>query len=204
MSTMENLEALMHGNQEWADRIKAQDPTFFERHAESQSPKYLWVGCSDSRIPATDVLGLGPGELFVHRNVANLCLSDDLNYLSVLQFAVESLKVEHVIVCGHYRCGGVMASMKEPSLGQMEAWLDHIREVYAAHKEELDAITDEEKRAERLSELNVMHQVQSVASTPIVKEAWKRGQSLTIHGWIHNIKTGLLSDLHCSVDGPTN
>lgn len=194
----------MRKNRAWAEDVKAKDATFFERQAERQSPKYLWVGCADSRIPATEVTGLGPGEIFVHRNIANLCLSDDLNYLSVLEYAVKVLKVNYVIICGHYRCGGITAAMKEPQLGRIEEWLDHIRNVYALHKDELDAITDNEKRAERLSELNVKHQVQSVASTPIVQEAWKSGHDLTIHGWIHNIKTGLLSDLHCSVDGSTN
>jgi carbonic anhydrase len=199
---MQDIGELLENNRSWAADWKRHDPKFFERLAAGQHPKYLWIGCADSRMPATDILGLAPGEVFVHRNIANLVAHTDLNLLSVLQFAVESLGVEHVIVCGHYGCGGVKAAMHRQSLGLIDNWLLSIKDLYAQHAEELEHIDDEERRLDRLCELNVRRQVANVSKTNILQDAWKRGQELAVHGWIYNMHDGLLRDLDPCVTGP--
>lgn len=186
---------LFANNRAWAEKIEKEDPGFFARLAEGQKPKILWIGCSDSRVPANQIMGLPPGEVFVHRNVANLVIQTDFNALSVMQYAVEYLKVEHIIVCGHYGCGGVAASLAGGVLGLIDNWLRHIEEVAEENRIELDAIPDEEGRVDRLCELNVMAQVMNVSRTTIVRQAWGRGQKLQVHGWIYSIADGLLKDL---------
>ena len=195
---MSDVKKLLTNNRAWAaDRVK-NDPTFFSRLLAQQEPAYLWVGCSDSRVPANEIVGLDPGELFVHRNVANVVVHTDLNCLSVLQFAVEVLKVRHVIVCGHYGCGGVRAAMDADSHGLIDNWLRHVQDVERAHQQELSAIADAGKRADRLSELNVIEQVSNIARTTIVQDSWRRGHPLELHGWIYGLKDGLISDLGVS------
>ena len=192
---MRYLREILENNRTWAEGLKAQDPKFFETLAEQQLPRYLWIGCSDSRVPANQLTGLGPGEMFVHRNVANVVVHTDFNCLSVLQFAVDYLKVEHVIVCGHDGCGGVKASMQNQKLGLIDNWLRHVQDVMHHHEAQLLAITDEAKRLNRLCELNVIEQVLNVSRTTIVQAAWDRGQKLAVHGWIYGIEDGLLRDL---------
>lgn len=194
---MNELQALFANNQQWVDRHIKSDPEYFLRMSKVQKPLYLWIGCSDSRIPANEVVGLEPGELFVHRNVANLFIHTDLNCLTVLQYAVDFLKIEHIIVCGHYGCGGVHASMEVRQHGIMDNWLRNIRDVYAHAKLELEAIQDPLSRCNRLVELNVIQQVQNIGHTNIVQNAWARNQLLTIHGWVYELTTGKLHDLHC-------
>ena len=171
------------------------DPAFFSRLADQQAPQYLWIGCSDSRVPANEIVGLDPGELFVHRNVANVVVHTDLNCLSVLQFAVDVLAVKHVIVCGHYGCGGIVAALRDEKLGLIDNWLRHIQDVGAKHRAQLDSIPEGERRAARLCELNVMEQVGNVADTTVVRDAWRRGQQVSVHGWIYDLRDGLLRDL---------
>ncbi len=195
---MKYLPQLFANNRAWAARLSAEDPDFFETLAKQQSPEYLWIGCSDSRVPANEIVGLMPGEIFVHRNISNLVIHSDMNCLSVLQFAVEVLKVKHVIVCGHYGCGGVKAAIEEQPHGLIDNWLRPIRETAGKHEKELSAL-DLERKIDRLCEWNVKEQVQNVANTTIVQEAWKRGQRLTVHGWIYGIKDGILRDLDVSV-----
>ena len=198
----EELEHLFEKNREWSEsRIKT-DPEFFKRLSLQQSPEYLWIGCSDSRIPANQVIGLEPGEVFVHRNVANLALNTDFNCLSVIQFAVEVLKVKHVIVCGHYGCSGVLAAMRQSQMGLADNWLRNIRDIYAHHKVELNAIADERQRYNRLAELNVIRQALNVCHTTIIQNAWKRGQPLCIHGWIYELTDGRLRHLNCVISSP--
>lgn len=199
---MDSLIELLEKNRNWAETIKRSDPEFFRGLAIQQSPRYLWIGCSDSRVPATQLVGLRAGELFVHRNVANLAVHTDLNYLSVLQFAVDVLGVNHVIVCGHYGCGGVEATLNHRKLGLIDNWLGHIEDVMRAHDAELKAISDATQKLDRLCELNVITQVQNVARTTIVQSAWKRGHRLTVHGWIYSIRDGLLRDLKTSIANP--
>jgi carbonic anhydrase len=177
------------------------DPLYFERLAAQQAPEYLWIGCSDSRVPANQVMGLAPGEVFVHRNVANVVAHSDFNCLSVLEYAVEVLKVKHVIVCGHYGCGGVKAALEDHHLGLIDNWLRHIRDVRNAHREELNGIEDEAARIARLCELNVMRQAAHVSATTIVQRAWERRQPLAVHGWIYGIRDGLIKDLGVTADG---
>lgn len=196
---MRELKQLFDNNKKWADRKKAKDPEVFIRASEGQKPKYLWIGCSDSRIPANEILGLEPGEIFVHRNIANLFPHTDFNCLSVLQYAVECLSVEHVIVCGHYGCGGVAAAMENAQFGLVDNWLRNIRDVYSKEKEELDHIADDKKRYARLVELNTLHQVMNVCHTTIAQNAWANNQKLSIHGWVYNLSTGLLKDLDCCI-----
>ncbi|HEY6806685.1 MAG TPA: carbonate dehydratase [Pyrinomonadaceae bacterium] len=196
---MNDLEQLLEKNKAWAEGIKATDPNFFNSLAEQQSPRYLWIGCSDSRVPATQLVGLQPGDMFVHRNVANVVVHTDFNCLSVLQFAVDVLKVEHVIVCGHYGCGGIRAALQNLQFGLIDNWLRHVQDVMHNHEELLEGITDEALRLDKLSELNVAAQVMSVSRTTIVQSAWSRGQQLAIHGWIYGIGDGLLRDLKISV-----
>lgn len=196
------IKPLLENNRNWSRRKTEADPRFFARLEGQQSPKYLWIGCADSRVPANEIVGLDPGELFVHRNVANLAPPQDANYLSVLQFAIEVIKVEHVIVVGHYGCGGVAAAVDGKRRGLVDHWLHPIREVYAAHKPELQAIADEKAMLNRLCELNVRRQVQNVAADVFVLDAWSRGQPLAVHGWVYSLANGLASDMECTVTNP--
>ena len=196
------LEDLKAKNRDWAAGKVAVDPGFFKRLEGQQAPEYLWIGCADSRVPANDIVGLDPGELFVHRNVANLAPPQDANYLSVLQFAVDVLKVKHILVVGHYGCGGVAAAVDGQRRGLVDHWLHPIREVHQCHRHELDALPDEKARWDRLVELNVIRQVRNVASDVFVQDAWKRGQPLSVHGWVYTLGTGLVTDLDVTVAGP--
>jgi carbonic anhydrase len=195
---MADLRHLFDNNQRWAQRIVQRDPDFFQSLAAQQSPRYLWIGCADSRVPANEIVGLMPGELFVHRNVANVVVHTDLNCLSVVQYAVDVLKVQDVIVCGHYGCGGVRAAYSRSSLGLIDNWLRHVQDVRDRHAEGIDALPDDERRIERLCELNVIDQVRNVCQTTIVHDAWARGQHLAVHGWIYDVADGLLRDLRCT------
>jgi carbonic anhydrase len=197
---MRTLPRLFENNRRWAENIKAQDPHFFEQLSAQQSPEYLWIGCSDSRVPANQIIGLLPGEVFVHRNVANLVVHTDFNCLSVIQFAVEVLKVKHVIVCGHYGCGGVRSALLDRNLGLIDNWLRHIRDVHQKHHETIASLTSDDERINRLCELNVVEQVLNTCHTTIVQQAWQRGQSLSIHGWIYAISDGLLRDLDVTIN----
>ena len=196
------LEDLKTKNRAWAAGKIAADPGFFKRLEDQQAPEYLWIGCSDSRVPANDIVGLDPGELFVHRNVANLAPPQDANYLSVLQFAVDVLKVKHILVVGHYGCGGVAAAVDGQRRGLVDHWLHPIREVHHAHRHEIAALPDERARWDRLVELNVIHQVRNVASDVFVQDAWARGQPLSVHGWVYTLGTGLVSDQNVTITGP--
>ena len=197
---MKDLKRLLEQNRAWAETIKASDPGFFESLAEQQNPDFLWIGCSDSRVPATQLVGMVPGEMFVHRNVANVVVHTDFNCLSVMQYAVDVLQVDHIIVCGHHGCGGVKAAMDNLQFGLIDNWLRHVQDVMHTHQEELALIEDESKRVDRLCELNVIEQVKSVSRTTIVQNAWQRGQQLAIHGWIYGLQDGLLRDLNVSID----
>ena len=197
---MKDLKRLLEKNRAWAESIKASDPQFFPTLAKQQTPTFLWIGCSDSRVPATQLVGMVPGEMFVHRNVANVVVHTDFNCLSVMQYAVDVLKVEHIIVCGHHGCGGVKAAMDNPQLGLIDNWLRHVQDVIHQHQGSLAKIADEEERLNRLCELNVIEQVVNVARTTIVQSAWDRGQELAVHGWIYGLEDGLLRDLGVSVD----
>jgi carbonic anhydrase len=197
---MKDLKRLLEQNRKWAEVIKASDPDFFQTLAKQQSPSYLWIGCSDSRVPATQLVGMVPGEMFVHRNVANVVVHTDFNCLSVMQYAVDVLKVDHIIVCGHHGCGGVKAAMDNVQFGLIDNWLRHVQDVMHAHKDELAKIEDESERLDRLCELNVVEQVMSVGRTTIVQNAWQRGQELVVHGWIYGLHDGLLRDLGISID----
>ncbi len=198
---MRVLKHLFERNAEWAAGVKKRDPGFFDRLAAQQKPAYMWIGCSDSRVPANEIVDLPPGEVFVHRNVANLVLHTDLNVLSALQFAVEALKIKHVIVCGHYGCGGVKAAMGTRSLGLMDNWLIEIKDLHQRHRAELAALSDAASRLDRLCELNVAQQVARVCHTPILQKAWRRGQEVSVHGWIYDLRDGLLKDLGLCVSG---
>ena len=197
------LEHLKANNRAWAARKTAADPGFFQRLVGQQAPEYLWIGCSDSRVPANEIVDLDPGELFVHRNVSNLAPPQDANYLSVLQFAVDVLKVKHILVVGHYGCGGVAAAVDGQRRGLVDHWLHPIREVYGENRQELEAIGDLRTRLDRLCELNVIRQVRNVASDVFVQDAWARGQTLCVHGWVYSLATGLVNDLNVAIDGPT-
>ena len=192
---MRDLDHLLESNRAWANKITEQDPAFFQTLSEQQSPKYLWVGCSDSRVPANEIVGLLPGELFVHRNVANVVVHTDLNCLSVMQYAVDALKVKHIIVCGHYGCGGVKAALQNVILGLIDNWLRHVQDVKGKHEALLGVVKDESQRLDRLCELNVIEQVINVCQTTIVQSAWGREQELAVHGWIYGLTDGLLRDL---------
>jgi carbonic anhydrase len=196
------LDDLKANNRAWADRMVSRDAEFFRRLERQQGPQYLWIGCSDSRVPANEIVDLAPGELFVHRNVANLAPPQDANYLSVLQFAVDVIKVKHVIVVGHYGCGGIAAAVDGQRRGLVDHWLHPIREVATDHRSELEAIPDLHKRNDRLCELNVIRQVKNVASDVFVQDAWARGQELAVHGWVYSLSTGLVNDLNVTVAGP--
>jgi carbonic anhydrase len=198
---MKTLNTLLENNRVWADKMTASDPDFFDRLAQRQAPAYLWIGCSDSRVPANTLAGLAPGDMFVHRNVANVVVHTDLNCLSVIQYAVEALAVKHIIVCGHYGCGGVKAALENSKLGLIDNWLRHVQDVSAKHAALLASITDEAERLRKLCELNVIEQVVNVCQTTIVVQAWERGQELSVHGWIYGLNDGLLRDLNCGITG---
>jgi carbonic anhydrase len=193
-----NLEELFANNRRWAADIHRRDPDFFLKLTRQQRPRYLWIGCADSRVPANEIVNLMPGELFVHRNIANVLVHTDLNALSVLQFAVEVLRVEHVILCGHYGCSGVGAALRRQRIGLADNWLRHVQDVCVKHERILEGISDDILKANRLCELNVIEQVSNLAQTTVIQDAWARKQNLTIHGWIYDIRDGLLRDLHVS------
>lgn len=192
---MHPLQHLLEKNQAWADRVRSAQPDFFTKLMQQQSPEYLWIGCSDSRVPANEIVDLLPGELFVHRNVANVVVHTDFNCLSVIEYAVEALKVKHIIVCGHYGCGGVQAALNDSQLGLIDNWLRHIKEVWKKYEKEMSLIKDEHQKLDRLCELNVIEQVVNVCNTTIIQKAWARGQQVAVYGWIYSIKDGRLRDL---------
>ena len=196
---MRVLNHLFDKNKAWAGKIKQSDPDFFINLSHQQNPQYLWIGCSDSRVPANEIVGMMPGELFVHRNIANLVIHTDLNCLSVIQYAVEVLKVKHVIVCGHYGCGGVKAALGQHEHGLIDNWLRHIKDVYRYHESTLSSIEDERERIDRLCELNVIEQVANLCHTTIIQNAFKAGQELAVHGWIYRIEDGILKDLNVCI-----
>ena len=196
------VESLLERNRAWSRKMKETDPEFFEKLAELQAPEYLWIGCSDSRVPSNQIVGLLPGAIFVHRNVANVVAHADINCLSVLQYSVEVLNVRHIIVCGHYGCGGIDAAMSNREYGLIDNWLRNIKDVYIAHQAELEAIADPTARADRLCELNVIAQVTNTATTPIVQKAWRAGKTLSIHGLVYSLRDGVLQDLGVSVSSP--
>jgi len=198
----QSLNELLRNNQEWADRVCREDPGFFERLSRQQAPKYLWIGCSDSRVPANQILGLDPGEVFVHRNVANLVVHTDLNCLSTIQFAVDVLKVEHVLVVGHYGCGGVHASLTGVRVGLADNWLRHVSDVAQKHAALLESVAIESMRHARLCELNVIEQVVNACQSTVVQDAWARGQALSLHGWIYGLHDGVVRQLGLDVDSP--
>jgi carbonic anhydrase len=189
------LEHLLDSNKQWAQRIKNDDPSFFSKLTNQQTPRYLWIGCADSRVPCTQLVDVLPGDMFVHRNVANLVIHTDFNCLSVMQYAIDVLKVEHIIVCGHYRCGGIQAAMQQKSFGLVDNWLRHVQDIIAKHQRYLDTFPIEQERLDQLCELNVMEQVFNVCENTLVRNAWQRGQKLTVHGWIYGVEDGLLRDL---------
>jgi carbonic anhydrase len=197
---MSKLEGLFNKNREWALNVKTSDPQFFEKLAAQQNPEYLWIGCSDSRVPANQIVGLAPGEIFVHRNVANMVVHTDFNCLTVLQYAIEILKVKHVMVVGHYGCGGVAAAYENADNGMIDNWLRNIKDVQHKFSKRLEDIEDKDLRLELLCELNVMTQVSHVCHTTIAQNAWQRGQPLSVHGWVYSLRDGLLKDLDCTVD----
>ncbi len=198
---MTDIQNLLNNNRNWSARMRQDDPAFFQSLVGQQNPEYLWIGCSDSRVPANQIIGLMPGEVFVHRNVANLVVHSDLNCLSVIQFAVEVLKVKHIIVCGHYGCGGVKAALERQKLGLIDNWLRHIQDIHEMHRAAFEKL-EKEKRWDKLCELNVISQVLHVAETTIVQDAWNRGQNLTVHGLIYALHDGLLRDLGVSISTP--
>ena len=201
---MKNLALLFENNRKWASQISQTNPSFFSKLAQQQNPEFLWIGCSDSRVPANEIIGLLPGELFVHRNVANLVIHTDMNCLSVLQYAVEILKIKHVIVCGHYGCGGVKAALESEPHGLIDNWLRHIRDIHQRRGSDLLQFSTEEERINRLCELNVIEQVKNVGNTTIIQEAWQRNQKVTIHGWIYAISDGLLKDLNACISSSSD
>lgn len=190
-----DLNELFHKNREWAAKVKEEDPEFFSTLSKQQKPEYLWIGCADSRVPANQIVDLLPGEVFVHRNIANVVVHTDLNCLSVIQYAVDVLKVKHIMVVGHYGCGGIKAAMGTEEHGMIDNWLRHIKDVYRLHREELDGIENEHERFDRMCELNVVEQVANVCQSSIVQNAWKMGQELHVHGWCYSIEDGHITDL---------
>ena len=200
---MRDLKHLFENNRAWADEMTGQDPEFFRRLADQQTPEYLWIGCSDSRVPANQIVGLLPGEMFVHRNVANVVVHTDLNCLSAMQFAVDVIRVSHIIVCGHYGCGGVLAALRDEKAGLIDNWLRHVQDVRWKYEAELEALATEEERHDRLCELNVVEQVVNVSQTTVVRDAWARGHELAVHGWIYGLRDGLLRDLEVRVTADT-
>ncbi|MCG8472945.1 MAG: carbonate dehydratase [Desulfobacterales bacterium] len=198
---MGNLNTLFENNKNWSQQIQLDDPQFFTRLANQQNPKYLWIGCSDSRVPANELVGLMPGEVFVHRNVANLVNHTDFNCLSVIQYAIEALKIEEIIVCGHYRCGGIHEAMENSCKGLVNNWLRHVQDIEFLHKSFLESVDDQTEKYDRLCELNIIEQVRNVCRTTPAGSAWDEEKSLTVHGWIYNLSNGLLHDLGVSVSG---
>ncbi|WP_300614955.1 carbonate dehydratase [Dokdonella sp.] len=196
---MPELQELLERNRAWSDALRAQDPDFFKRLSEQQAPKYLWIGCSDSRVPANQIIGMDPGEVFVHRNVANVVVHTDLNCISTIQFAVDVLKVEHILVVGHYGCGGVKAALEGQRLGLVDNWLRHVADVRQKHVESLSHLSDARERHTRLCELNVIEQAVNVCHTTVVQDAWERGQKLRVHGWIYSLRNGRVRDLGLDV-----
>lgn len=196
---MKNVERLLNNNREWSESINRKNPEFFTELAEQQAPEFLWIGCSDSRVPATQLVGLSPGDVFVHRNVANQVIHTDLNCLSVLQFAVDVLQVQHIIVVGHYGCGGVKAALQNLQLGLIDNWLRHVQDVMEKHEAILQKLDSEEARIDKLCELNVIEQVNNVCQTTVVQSAWERKQAVAVHGWIYGLKDGLLRDLNIRI-----
>jgi len=198
---MQLLKHLFDNNKKWAESIKQEHPGFFQQLSAQQAPEYLWIGCSDSRVPANEIIGLMPGDVFVHRNVANVVVHSDLNCLSVIQFAVEILKVKHIIVCGHYGCGGIKAAMTNDKHGLIDNWLRDIKDIYRLNEKSINTLATQQQKVDRMCELNVIEQVRSVVHTTIVQDAWDRGQSLAVHGWIYSIGDGLLRDLNVCITG---
>jgi carbonic anhydrase len=198
---MNALNHLMKNNREWAEGIEHEQPGFFTELSKQQNPEYLWIGCADSRVPANEIVNLPPGEVFVHRNIANVVVHTDLNCLSVIQYAIEILKVKHIIVCGHYGCGGIAAALETENHGLIDNWLRHIRDVYRFHAEQLDAIADPVARKDRLCELNVIEQVANVCNTTMARKAWQQKQPLSVHGWIYRLEDGLIKDLGVTASG---
>ncbi|MGB7337944.1 MAG: carbonate dehydratase [Phototrophicaceae bacterium] len=196
---MSDLNHLLAQNRQWAREMVTQNPEFFHDLSRQQHPQYLWIGCADSRVPETQIIQQQPGDIFVHRNVANVVVHTDLNCLSVIQYAVEILKVEHIIVCGHYGCGGVRAAMKTKQHGLIDNWLRHLKDIYQKHHEELDHLSDENTRLDRFCELNVIHQVYNVCHTTIVQQAWEQGHNLAVHGWVYGLDDGIINDLHVEI-----
>ena len=202
---MNRIKLLQENNKAWAARVTAEDPDFFNRLADKQTPEYLWIGCSDSRVPANEVVDLLPGELFVHRNVANMVIHTDLNCLTVVQYAVDVLKIKHIVVCGHYGCGGVNAALQNNSHhGLIDNWLCHIKDVYWKHETLFEGIDDEKKRSALMCELNVIEQTANICRTTILEDAWDKGQEITVHGWIYDIHDGLIRDLNINVGRGNN
>lgn len=197
---MKLYKSLLEGNKEWVRERLEQDPTYFENLSKGQSPQFLWIGCSDSRVPANEITRTRPGDIFVHRNIANMVVHSDMNMLSVLDYAVNILKVKHVIVCGHYGCGGVKAAMANEQFGLVDNWLRFIKDVYRTHSQELDSIMDEEKKFDRFVELNVIEQVFDLTKTTIIQNAWRERNEPVVHGWVYSLKTGLIKDLNVSFD----
>jgi carbonic anhydrase len=198
---MRILKNLFQSNKDWAEKIKTSDPDFFAKLSKQQSPEYLWIGCSDSRVPATDIVDVMPGEIFVHRNIANVVVHTDLNCLSVIQYAVEILKVKHIIVCGHYGCGGIKAAIENQEHGLIDNWLRHIKDVYRFNREKIDSAATMDEKINLLCELNVVEQVYNVCHTTIVQNAWESGQPLAVHGWIYSIEDGILRNLDVCITG---
>ena len=199
---MRILQHIFENNRRWAGRVKQADPDFFTKLSRQQSPEYLWIGCSDSRVPANEIVGMPPGEIFVHRNIANLVIHTDLNCLSVIQYAVEVLKIKHIIVCGHYGCGGIKAAMDDCDHGLIDNWLRNIQDTYRYHQAKIDVLENPEDRHNALCELNVVGQVANICHTTIVQNAWKSGQDLAVHGWIYSIDDGILRDLNVCITSP--
>jgi carbonic anhydrase len=196
---MDPLETLLQSNRRWSEEVRRREPEFFATLSRQQAPEYLWIGCSDSRVPANEICGLLPGEIFVHRNVANIVVHSDLNCLSVMQYAIDVLKVKHVIICGHYGCGGVRAALGTQKLGLIDNWLRHVQDVINKHSDHLTCISEKEARVDRLCELNVVDQVLNAAATTVVQAAWERNQELTIHGWVYGLQDGLIRQLGISL-----
>ena len=197
---MSGLKNLLEKNKQWAEGIKWQDPKFFERLSSLQTPKYMWIGCSDSRITPAASIGLLPGELFVHRNIANLVIHTDMNCLSVMQFAVEVLKIEHIIVCGHYGCGGVQAALKNVKLGLIDNWLRHIQDAMRDYEKELEKFSDFDEKTDRLCEINIIEQVINAGQTTVMQDAWLKNQTVSVHGWIYRLTDGIFQDLQVTID----
>jgi len=202
LTLAESYNALISGNREWVDRRVKEDPDYFKKLSQGQSPEVLWIGCSDSRVPANQITGTKPGEVFVHRNIANVCVHSDMNMLSVLDYAVNVLKVKHVIVAGHYGCGGVAAALSNKQFGLIDNWLRHIKDVYRLYSHELDRISDNQLKVNRLVELNVIEQAYNLCKTTIIQNAWKERSDLEVHGWVIDIGTGLVKDLKVSSNDP--